>query len=48
MLTLNELVICGQHFPENVSIFEATYIDGVFFRTFKCGLLSFFKQAQQS
>ena len=33
---------------KNVSIFEVTYTDGVFFRTFKCGLLSFFKQAQQS
>ena len=32
----------------NQSIFVETYSDGVFLRTIKCGLLSFFKQAQQS
>ena len=49
MLTLFEMIICVQHSsPRNVSIFEVTYIDGVFLRSFKCGLLSFLKQVPKS
>ena len=40
--------LCPAQFPPNMSIFEVTYIEGVFLRSFKCGLLSFLKQVPKS